>query len=96
MPIYEYKCTNNKCENSNRFEYLHLGSNLKKLTNCPICNSLLENLMSPSSLKFCGTGFYCTDYPKEKKKSKKQESKTKQPKSEKQKENVKQEKNNKD
>jgi putative FmdB family regulatory protein len=58
MPLYEYKC--NRC--SKIFEVI------QKFSDAPLeaheeCGGALERLISRSSLRFKGTGWYVTDYP---------------------------------
>jgi len=57
MPLYEYKC--NRC--SKIFEVI------QKFSDAPLeaheeCGGALERLISRSSLRFKGTGWYVTDY----------------------------------
>jgi len=80
MPIYEYKCT--ECQH--RLEKLQKMSD-DPLKDCPECGkSSLTKLVSASSFKLKGTGWYETDFkggnkPKDKKEtSPKQESGSKQ------------------
>ena len=57
MPLYEYRCT--AC--GERIEVLQrLGE--AWLTECPSCHGVLERMISASSLRFKGSGFYITDY----------------------------------
>jgi putative FmdB family regulatory protein len=72
MPIREYKCKNEDCDNSTGFEHLHIRSTDTELTECPLCKSEVTKLMSTFSAKFVGDGFYITDY-KDKKKPKTRE-----------------------
>lgn len=63
MPIYEYKCT--ECEN--RLEKLQKMSD-DPLKDCPECGqSALTKLVSASSFKLKGTGWYETDFKNKKK-----------------------------
>lgn len=58
MPIYEYKCT--ECEH--RLEKLQ-KMNDDPLKDCPECGkSTLTKLVSASSFKLKGTGWYETDF----------------------------------
>jgi len=63
MPIYEYKCT--ECDH--RLEKLQKMSD-DPLKNCPVCdNSSLIKLVSASSFKLKGSGWYETDFKNKKK-----------------------------
>ena len=63
MPIYEYKCT--ECEH--RLEKLQKMSD-DPLKDCPECgDSALTKLVSASSFKLKGTGWYETDFKGSKK-----------------------------
>jgi len=74
MPIYEYKCT--QCEH--RLEKLQRMSD-DPLKDCPECgNSTLAKLVSASSFKLKGTGWYETDFKNNKKS---ETTKTSEPKS---------------
>lgn len=62
MPTYEYECTH--C--GHKFEAFQKMTD-KTLDNCPKCNNKLRRLIgSGSGIIFKGTGFYATDYRKEK------------------------------
>ena len=62
MPIYEYKCT--ECDH--RLEKLQKMSD-DPLKDCPKCGkSALTKLVSASSFKLKGTGWYETDFKKSK------------------------------
>ncbi len=77
MPLYEYKCLT--CGSS--LEVLQ-KVNEPRLKKCPKCGGLLKKVLSPPALQFKGSGWYVTDYAKNKKPEK--ESKADQkPKSEK-------------
>ncbi|MGA2436587.1 MAG: zinc ribbon domain-containing protein [Bryobacteraceae bacterium] len=57
MPLYEYSCQ--QC--GKRFEVL------QKFSDSPVqvhegCGGAVERLISPSSFRFKGSGFYITDY----------------------------------
>lgn len=57
MPLYEYKC--HSC--GEKFEVI------QKFSETPLavhdkCGGPVERLISPSALKFKGTGWYVTDY----------------------------------
>ncbi len=63
MPIYEYKCT--ECEH--RLEKLQ-KMNDDPLKDCPECGkSSLTKLVSASSFKLKGSGWYETDFKNKKK-----------------------------
>lgn len=77
MPIYEYKCQ--IC--GSVLEVLQ-KVNKPHLKNCPECGGLLKKILSPPAIQFKGSGWYITDYAREKRPAK--ESKTEgKPKSEK-------------
>lgn len=77
MPLYEYKCLT--CGSS--LEVLQ-KVNEPRLKKCPKCGGPLKKVLSPPTLQFKGSGWYVTDYAKNKKPEK--ESKANQkPKSEK-------------
>jgi putative FmdB family regulatory protein len=59
MPLYEYQCTS--C--GHRFEKIRKFSD-RQLRKCPECGGVLEQLVSASSVRFKGSGWYATDYPK--------------------------------
>jgi putative FmdB family regulatory protein len=59
MPLYEYQCKS--C--GHRFEKIRKFSD-KQLRKCPECGGVLEQLVSASSVRFKGSGWYVTDYPK--------------------------------
>ena len=64
MPIYEYQCTN--CEHT--LEALQQFSD-DPLTDCPVCNeSKLKKLISATSFRLKGSGWYETDFKTGKKK----------------------------
>ena len=61
MPLYQYRCKQPKCK--------HEFESLMRMADpdppCPKCKTeKVEKVMSSPSLKFQGTGFYVTDYPK--------------------------------
>ncbi len=60
MPNYEYECT--KCRH--RFEHIQKFSDplLKK---CPECGGKLEQVLSAPAVRFKGSGWHVTDYPKQ-------------------------------
>ncbi|MGB9071186.1 MAG: zinc ribbon domain-containing protein [Terriglobales bacterium] len=59
MPLYEYRCK--KC--GHYFEKIRKFSD-RQLRKCPECGGALEQLVSASSVRFKGSGWYVTDYPK--------------------------------
>ena len=64
MPIYEFKCSNDKCEH--RFDKLFIGyesDEEKEFQICPKCGAKAKRIISGGThLKFKGNGFYSTDY----------------------------------
>jgi putative FmdB family regulatory protein len=63
MPTYDYMCE--PCKISK--EIFHEIS-LKKRPKCPECGKPMKRLISGGAgIIFKGSGFYCNDYPKEKK-----------------------------
>ena len=68
MPTYDYRCES--CKNT--FEYFQNMSD-RPLNKCPDCNSKVRRLVSGGTgLIFKGSGFYLTDYAKDKTKQKQQ------------------------
>ena len=68
MPTYDYRCES--CKNT--FEYFQNMSD-KPLNKCPDCNRKVRRLVSGGTgLIFKGSGFYLTDYAKDKTKQKRQ------------------------
>src|SRR3990170_2764220 len=59
VPMYEYQCS--ACHH--RFEVIQKFSD-KPVKKCPKCGKAVERLVSSSSIKFKGTGWYVTDYAK--------------------------------
>ncbi len=59
MPMYEYQCK--KCEH--RFERIQKFS-ARTLKKCPECGGALEQLLTAAAVRFKGTGWYVTDYPR--------------------------------
>lgn len=59
MPLYEYQCK--KC--GHRFEKIRMFSD-KQLRKCPECGGVLEQLISASTVRFKGSGWYVSDYAK--------------------------------
>lgn len=62
MPLYEYKCR--QC--GYVFETIQKVSD-SPLTECPKCGGRLKKLISAPAIQFKGSGFYITDYAREKK-----------------------------
>jgi putative FmdB family regulatory protein len=61
MPLYDYAC--GKC--LHKFE-MRRSFNEGALATCPACNSQAERVFAPVPIVFKGSGFYVTDYRKEK------------------------------
>jgi len=59
VPLYEYKCK--KC--NHKFERIRQFSD-PPITTCPKCKGKVEQLLSAPAVRFKGTGWYVTDYPK--------------------------------
>ena len=61
MPIYEYKC-----DNGHVFEVMQRMSD-DPLTECTECGAPVQRVFHPVAIHFKGSGFYNTDYGKNKK-----------------------------
>jgi putative FmdB family regulatory protein len=64
MPVYEYKCEHEGCE-----ERLETVQSIKAdaLTKCPKCGEeTLKRVISAPALVFKGSGFYINDYGRNK------------------------------
>src|SRR5436190_8849105 len=61
MPIYEYRC-----ENGHTFEVMQRMSE-DSLTECITCGAPVQRVFHPVAVHFKGSGFYNTDYGKQKK-----------------------------
>ena len=61
MPLYEYRCQD--CGET--IEVIQKFSD-SPLSECEACGGALERLLSPSAIKFKGSGWYVTDYGKHK------------------------------
>ena len=61
MPLYDYAC--GKC--AHKFEMRRSFSDGAKAP-CPVCQSESERVFAPVPIVFKGSGFYVTDYRKEK------------------------------
>jgi putative FmdB family regulatory protein len=59
MPNYEYLCK--QC--GHRFERIRKFSD-KQLRKCPECGGVIEQVISAPAVRFKGSGWYVTDYPK--------------------------------
>ncbi len=63
MPTYSYKC-----ERCNKIVSVFQGINDKPLINCDTCNSDISRIITGGTgMIFKGSGFYQTDYNKQKK-----------------------------
>ena len=60
MPIYEYRC-----ENGHLFEVMQKMSD-PPVTSCEECGSPVSRVFHPVAVHFKGSGFYNTDYGKNK------------------------------
>ena len=68
MPTYEYVCT--KCKH--RFDAFQKISQ-PPLTQCPLCSGPVQRIINGGAgMIFKGSGFYITDYKKEKKPAEKE------------------------
>ena len=56
MPIYEYRC-----RNGHTFEVLQSMSD-DPVTKCEVCGAPVERVFHPVAVHFKGSGFYSTDY----------------------------------
>ena len=56
MPIYEYRC-----RNGHTFEVLQRMSD-DPVTKCEVCGASVERVFHPVAIHFKGSGFYSTDY----------------------------------
>ena len=56
MPIYEYRC-----ENGHTFEVLQSMSD-DPVTLCEVCSEPVQRVFHPVAVHFKGSGFYSTDY----------------------------------
>ncbi|HEX7475057.1 MAG TPA: FmdB family zinc ribbon protein [Dehalococcoidales bacterium] len=61
MPLYDYECES--C--SHKFE-LRRSFSEGASAKCPRCNCTAERVFAPVPILFKGSGFYVTDYRKEK------------------------------
>jgi putative FmdB family regulatory protein len=60
MPIYEYRC-----EKGHAFDVLQSMSD-DPLTACEVCGAPVRKVMHAPAVHFKGSGFYTTDYGKQK------------------------------
>src|SRR5688572_27841906 len=61
MPIYEYRC-----EQGHTFEVMQRMTD-DPLTSCSTCEAPVQRVFHPVAVHFKGSGFYNTDYGKQKK-----------------------------
>jgi len=61
MPLYEYECGN--C--AHKFE-MRRSISEGASASCPHCQSIAQRVFAPVPIVFKGSGFYVTDYRKEK------------------------------
>lgn len=61
MPLYEYRCQD--CGET--IEIIQKFSD-SPLSECEACGGQLERVLSPSAIKFKGSGWYVNDYGKNK------------------------------
>jgi putative FmdB family regulatory protein len=60
MPIYEYRC-----DKGHTFEVLQRMSD-DPVTKCEVCGAPVQRVFHPIAVHFKGSGFYNTDYGKQK------------------------------
>jgi putative FmdB family regulatory protein len=60
MPIYEYRC-----DKGHTFEVLQRMSD-DPVTKCEVCGAPVQRVFHPVAVHFKGSGFYNTDYGKQK------------------------------
>jgi putative FmdB family regulatory protein len=60
MPIYEYRC-----ERGHTFEVMQRMTD-DPLTSCSTCEAPVQRVFHPVAVHFKGSGFYNTDYGKQK------------------------------
>jgi putative FmdB family regulatory protein len=60
MPIYEYRC-----EKGHTFEVVQRMSD-DPVTKCEVCGAPVQRVFHPVAVHFKGSGFYNTDYGKQK------------------------------
>ena len=59
MPRYDYRCDNEACD-TDTFEITKSYSD-NAVTECPVCGTAANKLLSPIAVHFKGSGFYSTD-----------------------------------
>jgi putative FmdB family regulatory protein len=60
MPIYEYRC-----DNGHTFDVMQRISE-DSLTTCQVCEAPVQKVLHAPAVHFKGSGFYTTDYGKQK------------------------------
>ena len=60
MPVYEYKCAK-----GHQFDVLQKMSD-DPVTECEVCGASVQRVFHPVAVHFKGSGFYNTDYGKQK------------------------------
>jgi putative FmdB family regulatory protein len=60
MPIYEYRC-----DKGHTFEVMQRMSD-PAITKCEVCGAPVQRVFHPVAVHFKGSGFYNTDYGKQK------------------------------
>ena len=60
MPIYEYRC-----ENDHHFDVMQKMTD-GPVTQCEVCGAPVQRVFHPVAVHFKGSGFYNTDYGKQK------------------------------
>ena len=60
MPIYEYRC-----DKGHQFEVMQSMS-ADPVTKCEVCGAPVQRVFHPIAVHFKGSGFYNTDYGKQK------------------------------
>jgi predicted nucleic acid-binding Zn ribbon protein len=64
MPIYEFKCKNNKCINYDKIKETIFSTFYNgEIISCELCGEPLTKLLSNFAFDLKGTGFHKTDYP---------------------------------
>jgi putative FmdB family regulatory protein len=56
LPIYEYRC-----KNGHTFEVMQSMTD-DPITKCEVCGAAVERVFHPVAVHFKGSGFYTTDY----------------------------------
>lgn len=60
MPVYEYRC-----DNGHVFDVMQRMSD-DPVTSCSVCSASVQRIFNPVAVHFKGSGFYNTDYGKQK------------------------------